>query len=151
MAKEFSKDTALHLQNAALCWQRRGANEIQFLIVTSRETGRWIIPKGWPVEGLSAGLAAAREAFEEAGVEGIVADLPLGTFQYDKVLDRQSKLQVALPCEVEVFALEVTRLHDAFPEAGLRSREWVSRAEACSRVGEPSLCLLIAGFIDVAP
>jgi 8-oxo-dGTP pyrophosphatase MutT (NUDIX family) len=147
VAKEFSKVQTLYDQYAALCWRRIAGLDPEFLVVTSRETSRWILPKGWPISGLTPAATAAREAFEEAGAEGIVTEAAIGSFVYDKMLDRNMKSLVALPCEVGVFALEVTRLHDDYPEKSQRIRSWVSRSEACVRIDEPSLCLLIARFM----
>ena len=94
-------DAERRTQFAALCWRStRGRTEV--LLVTSRETGRWVIPKGWPIAGLSPAEAAAREAWEEAGAKGKMAEQALGFFTYDKVLDRASD-PVALPCIVAVF------------------------------------------------
>ena len=59
-------------QVAALCWRMGQGGAVEILLVTSRDTGRWVIPKGWPMDGKSASAAAAREAWEEAGVKGTV-------------------------------------------------------------------------------
>ena len=75
---------AVAAQSAALCW-RMHKGRVQVLLITSRDTGRWVIPKGWPMTGLSSAAAAAREAWEEAGVEGKVQETVLGTFVYDKL------------------------------------------------------------------
>ena len=126
-------------QIAALCW-RMHKSRIQVLLITSRETGRWVIPKGWAMEGRTPSGAAAREAWEEAGVEGEMAEESVGMFHYDKVL-RPSKL---VPCDVQVFALRVTRLASRFPERHQRSRKWFDLDTAARKVNEPSLRLLLA-------
>lgn len=118
----------------------RGKPEI--LLITSRETGRWIIPKGWPEDGMSATASAAKEAWEEAGVEGRVSDTCLGLFSYLKTLDREDRLPIVVP----VFAIKVRRLADKFPEAGERKRKWFSRKKAAARVHEPELRHLIRNF-----
>ena len=72
-------NTSLAQQVAALCWRLR-KNTLQFVLITSRDTGRWVIPKGWPVPGLALSAAAASEAWEEAGVIGRISDQPLGDY-----------------------------------------------------------------------
>jgi 8-oxo-dGTP pyrophosphatase MutT (NUDIX family) len=106
-------------QVAALCW-RLEAGRLRVLLVTSRETGRWVLPKGWPIPGLSDAEAAAREAWEEAGVHGAVVARGLGVYGYRKMLNGAG----GIPCRVEVFPLKVTRLAHAFPERGQRRRHW---------------------------
>lgn len=120
-------------QIAALCW-RLQKGVLQVLLISSRETGRWVIPKGWPMEGLVPSAAAAREAWEEAGAEGLVAEKELGGFCYDKQLKAS-----AIPCSVTVFALRVQRLADRYPERKQRLRRWVAPDEAAKLVQEPEL------------
>jgi 8-oxo-dGTP pyrophosphatase MutT (NUDIX family) len=128
-------------QVAALPW-RRGANGLEILLVTSRETRRWVTPKGGRMPGKTDAEAAAEEALEEAGVEGAVVPEPLGTFRYLKMLKRRA----ARWCVVSVYALEVRVEHDDWHERGQRERLWVSRDEAVRRVDEPDLKALIAAF-----
>jgi len=116
---------------------RRG--HVQVLLITSRDTGRWIIPKGWPQEDKSAAGAAVAEAFEEAGVEGTLAKRPLGLYCYDKVI----KPGVVQPCIVTVFALRVNRLRVRFPERRERRRKWFDAARASRKVAEPELRALL--------
>ncbi len=118
----------------------RGKPEI--LLITSRETGRWIIPKGWPEDGLTAPESAAREAWEEAGVEGRISLNCLGIYSYLKVLDRQDRL----PIVVAVFPVKVRKLIEDFPEKGERKRKWFSRKKAAARVDEPELRHMIRDF-----
>ena len=87
-------------QIAALCWRTNPLLEV--LLITSLKTQRWILPKGWPHDGMSLAASAAREAEEEAGVTGEVTPLPLGHYRYIK-----DKAGAALPIRVEVFALKV--------------------------------------------
>ncbi len=131
-------------QIGALCWRISRAG-IEVLLVTSRETGRWVIPKGWLGIGLSAGEAAAREAWEEAGVRGR-AGAELGVFTYDKVTDRDTKAAARVPCVVAVHAVEVTGKAKDFPEAGQRRVKWFERGKAARKVTEPALQSLILGF-----
>jgi 8-oxo-dGTP pyrophosphatase MutT (NUDIX family) len=129
------------LQYGALCW-RAGAAGIEVLLITSRDTGRWVIPKGWPIPGLAPEAAAAQEAWEEAGVEGAVNPVSLGRYGYQKCLS----VDFAVPCAVAVFGLRVDSLSGAFPEARERRREWFPLGQAASLVAEPELALMIAGF-----
>lgn len=105
------------------------------LLVTSRGTGRWIIPKGWPMEGRTLPGAAAQEAWEEAGVEGRIGHEEIGRYVYDK--EQESGFSIAV--EVRVFLLKVTRLVADFPESDERSRRWVTPAEAARMVAEPGM------------
>jgi 8-oxo-dGTP pyrophosphatase MutT (NUDIX family) len=146
----FEVEAVTHRQVAALCWRRRNEN-IDILLVTSRETGRWVLPKGWPIAGLSDAEAAASEAFEEAGVQGKLAGGVVGTFYYAKVIDRSGPVGLALSCLVSVYGLRVTRLRNHFPESGERRRKWFSQEIAATKVDEPELKALIAGFSPDTP
>lgn len=127
------------MQVAALCYRGEGADK-KVLLVTSRDTGRWIIPKGWPIDGKSASEAALQEAWEEAGVKkGEATSEALGTYDYDK------ELKTGLPVRVEtlVYPIKVQRLTDSYPEAHERKRKWVSPDEAANMVNEPELQQLL--------
>ena len=115
---------------------------LEILLLTSRDTGRWVIPKGWPMGSKASHVVAETEAREEAGVKGIVEHEPLGSFSYSKTMQEG----VALPCEVQVHALEVTGMLTDFKEKGVRKLEWVSPREAASRVAEPGLKKIILAF-----
>lgn len=132
-------------QVGALCW-RHGADGVQVLLVTSRETGRWIIPKGWPMPGLRPEETAAQEAWEEAGVRGVASPRALGVFTYDKVVDRQASPPLSVPCVVAVYTVHTVLRDRAFPEADERRHKWLSRKKAARKVDEPELAALIAGF-----
>ena len=133
------------VQYAALCW-RAGRKGAEVLLVTSRETGRWVVPKGWPIKSLTGSATAAREAWEEAGAKGEVAVEPLGFFLYDKVLHRDRKEPPVLPCRVAVFPLHVAELFGTYPEREQRKRKWFSPLAASRKVDEPDLRDLIARF-----
>ena len=115
-------------QVAALCWRLR-KGRAQVLLVTSRDTGRWVLPKGWPMPGLTAEAAAAREAWEEAGVEGKVSSCAIGLYCYDKMVPGAT----ALSCAVQVFPLRVQSLRSNFPERKQRRRKWFASAEEIGR------------------
>lgn len=123
------------VQFAALCTRRTGS-QTEVMLITSRDTGRWIIPKGWPIDGLTGPETARQEAWEEAGVRGADVEVdPVGQYTYGKILKNGS----IDPVLTTVFHLHVTELADDFPEAGQRIRDWVSPHEAAERVHEPEL------------
>lgn len=128
-------------QYAALCYRRAADGEIEVLLVTSRDTGRWIIPKGWPMKGKKPHRAAAIEAWEEAGVTGKVRKKAFGYFTYLKGMKDGS-----VPVSAAVFLLRVDKLDDAFQEKGQRQREWMCCAEAARRVREPELKSMLLGL-----
>lgn len=121
-------------QIGAICW-RMHRGKIEVLLITSRDTGRWVIPKGWPINGLTLAAAAAREAWEEAGVEGHVLDASLGHFNYAKIMTPVA----SIPCNVVVFGLRVSKLKDRFPERKQRQRKWFGLEKAARMVDEPGL------------
>ena len=126
-------------QIAALCW-RMHRGRVQVLLVTSRDTGRWILPKGWPMTGKTPAEAAAVEAWEEAGVQGEIDDAaPLGQYLYDKLRAPKD----AIPCVVSIFALRVAKLSDNFPERKQRRRKWFDAHKAARKVAEPDLRALL--------
>jgi 8-oxo-dGTP pyrophosphatase MutT (NUDIX family) len=129
-------------QFAALPWRFSTAGEVEVLLITSRETRRWVIPKGWPIAGRSSAKSAAREAFEEAGVTGKVSKSPLGAYGYDKRL-KSGRLQHV---RVAVFSLQVEHEALDFPELGQRDRVWLSVEEAAPLVDEAELTALLATF-----
>lgn len=98
-------------QHAALCYRRIGS-ECEILLVTSRDTGRWVLPKGWPKKGEDGGASALREAGEEAGVTGKVIPGPAQQYFYDKVMPSGP----ALACAVSLHVIEVAHLAYDFPE-----------------------------------
>lgn len=129
------------IQYAALPYRLHG-RQVQIMLITSRRTRRWIIPKGWPIEGLRPQEAAAREAVEEAGIVGEIADRPIGSYRYVKRLKGES----ALTIQVIVFPFRVDDYTPAFREQGQRMLRWLAYEEAASRIAEPSLQRLIRDF-----
>jgi 8-oxo-dGTP pyrophosphatase MutT (NUDIX family) len=129
-------------QFAALPWRLTPAREIEVLLITSRETRRWVIPKGWPIKGKTSAKSAAQEAFEEAGITGKISKRPVGSYAYDKRL-KNGRLQHV---RVAVFGLAVEAEAVAYPEAGQREKTWVSLTEAARLVDEPELMVVLATF-----
>ncbi len=130
-----------YLQVGALCLRKRDG-AVQVLLISSRGTGRWIIPKGWPMRGRSLAGAARQEAWEEAGIKGKVAPDPCGSYHYDKGLDQGGAIRV----EVLVYKLKTESLAERYPEAGQRRRRWFSPSEAAERVDEPGLKAILLGL-----
>jgi 8-oxo-dGTP pyrophosphatase MutT (NUDIX family) len=108
----------------------------------SRESHRWIIPKGWPMKGKKSARCAAQEAFEEAGVRGHVSKRPAGDYAYEKRL-KNGRLQKV---RVQVFPLRVEDEAESFLEAGQREKLWLPPVEAARKVDEPELMVLLATF-----
>lgn len=132
----------LRIQAAALCLRPSDPekpSDSEILLVRSLDSGRWIIPKGWPIKGESLARTAAIEAWEEAGVTGPVAPDAVGTFRYDK--RRGTGLDE--PCEAHVFLLSVEAVAEEYPEAGRRIRRWFSPEKAVQKVGDADLAALI--------
>lgn len=128
-------------QFAALCYRiAKGKTEV--LLITSRRTGRWIVPKGWPMNGKTPAESAAQEAWEEAGVVGHPQDRCLGLFSYTKVVDANTDL----PCVAMIFPLRVISMSAEFPEAGQRQLKWFSLKKAALLVGEPELARILRDF-----
>jgi 8-oxo-dGTP pyrophosphatase MutT (NUDIX family) len=113
--------------------------EAQVLLVTSRDTGRWVLPKGWAEKGLSNPKLAATEAYEEAGIVGETGIKPIGSYRHLKHLPKSRVLE----CKVKVFTMQVARLLDDWPERVQRRREWFSLAQAAMAVDEGDLALLL--------
>ena len=121
---------------------RFGEKGLDILLVTSRETKRWVIPKGWPIKALKPHAAARREAYEEAGLVGEIGKRSVGSYSYDKRL----KSRETVPCEVEVFPLAVERQLKRWPEKAEREARWFPAAEAAELVAEPELGDIIRAF-----
>ena len=122
-------------QVAALCL-RETPEGLRVLLITSRDTGRWIVPKGWPMEGKTGSESAQEEAWEEAGV--LSADFetePLGHFDYDKRMGDGDDI----PVQAQVYRALTHQMSDDFPEAGERTRIWVTPEEAARMVEETEL------------
>ncbi|WP_423794519.1 NUDIX hydrolase [Methylobacterium durans] len=131
-----------YAQVAALPFRLGVKGRPEILLVTSRETRRWIIPKGWPMPGRKDHRAAEREAYEEAGLKGQIGKKAVGKYRYDKRLGDGS----TVACAVKVFPLEVSDERKRWPEKKQRRRRWYRPAEAADLVNERDLQKLLLSF-----
>jgi 8-oxo-dGTP pyrophosphatase MutT (NUDIX family) len=139
MAKDKFHGTT---QFAALPWRLSEGGTRQVMLLTSRETRRWIIPKGWPMKKRKPTEVASQEAYEEAGLIGHIVDKrPVGTFHYEK---RLAKKEVF--CQVRVFLFRVDRQLDDWPEKSQRETKCFDANEAASIVDEGGLAEIIERF-----
>lgn len=138
---QASQKSDVRTQFAALCF-RTVKDKTQILLVTSRGSGRWIVPKGWPMDGITPARVAMTEAWEEAGVEGQALDVCLGMFSYAKVLGPDA----LLPCVAMLYPVRVRNLATDYPEATMRRRKWFSQKKAAKAVQEPELVQIIKSF-----
>jgi 8-oxo-dGTP pyrophosphatase MutT (NUDIX family) len=139
-----ARKAAVRLQYGALPYRSNKAGVFQILLVTTRRNGKWIIPKGWPIKGLTPKETAAREAYEEeAGARGDMKRRISGAYSYNKLLDDKG---IIVPCEVKVFPLRVRRMEKVWPEQRQRVVRWFEPADAIEAVAEPGLKTLIEVF-----
>lgn len=136
----------LRVQYAALPYRLRKDGQLEVLLVTSRTTKRWIIPKGWPMGERPPHKVAAQEAAEEAGVEGRIGKTAIGHYHYDKLLAQGG----AVRCRVEVFALDVTTQKSTWPERKRRERRWLGLPEAAALISDAELAPLLRDFVPPA-
>lgn len=119
--------------------RRTADGAIEVLLITSRDTGRWVVPRGNPIAGKSPAESAAQEAYEEAGIIGPVGTAPIGSYTYEK----RRRLRSAVPAVVHLFRMDVAEERDDWPEKGQRERRWFQAEEAASAVQEADLAALI--------
>lgn len=122
-------------QFAAICYRKAGDNAVEVLLVTSRDSGRWIIPKGWPIGKLAPHQVAEREAWEEAGVKGKAKKRPFGFYTYIKTRADGERV----PSVVQVHLLKAGKIEEKFPEEKQRNSLWLPPLEAAVLVREPEL------------
>jgi 8-oxo-dGTP pyrophosphatase MutT (NUDIX family) len=129
-------------QFAALPWRIGPNGTCQVMLLTSRETRRWIIPKGWPIRGQKPARVAGQEAYEEAGLRGrVVGKRPIGSFHYEKGLPTGRVL-----CTVKVYLFCVEQQDDDWPEKPQRETRWFDVTEAAEYVEEIGLAEIIRRF-----
>lgn len=125
-------------------WDKNG--KLRILMVTSRETRRWVMPKGWLMDGKKPWRAAEIEALEEAGAVGEMWPKPIGTYHYDKRLPRGASIR----CRVTVYPMAVDRLQERWKERRERTRRWLSPKKAAKLVDEKELSKLLLGLANDA-
>ena len=130
-------------QVGALPLRKAPSNTIEVLLVSSRDTGRWVIPKGWPSKRMTDSAAAAREAKQEAGVTGKIAKKPVGSYRYRKIEKENIRL-----IEVDVYLLWVKKEKKQWKEKAERNRVWFDAQTASRKVREPNLRALISALAD---
>lgn len=135
------------IQYGVVAYRRTEEEGLRILLITSRETRRWVIPRGNPIAGLDPPESAAQEAFEEAGVLGVPGAVSIGVYPYLK----RRKSGALLPIEVGVYPLEVTEELDEWPERHERERRWFAPEAAAKAVEEPELKALLLAFAAAAP
>ncbi len=141
--KTKKKDRATpRAQYGALPWRMSNEDGVEILLVTSRDTRRWVIPKGWPMKGRKPHIAAAIEARQEAGLRGKIEKSPIGAYEYEKRL----KNAVSVTCRVEVFPLLAEKQSKSWPEKNQRAAHWFPAAIAAEQVDEPALREIILAF-----
>jgi 8-oxo-dGTP pyrophosphatase MutT (NUDIX family) len=123
-------------------WDEKG--RLRILMVTSRGTGRWVLPKGWPMDGKKPWHAAEIEALEEAGAVGCIGDEALGEYGYVKDLGGGTRV----PVRVKLYPMIVDGLKKRWKERGDRTRKWFSVKGAAKRVDEPELQRLLLSLAD---
>lgn len=121
---------------------RKADGRLEVCLVTTRETGRWTVPKGWPMKGLSDRLAAEIEAKQEAGILGKASKKPLGTFDYWK--RRADRFDFV---RVTVYRLKVRKELSSWKEMGQRQVRWMSPEDAVTVVDDPGLKVILAGLV----
>jgi 8-oxo-dGTP pyrophosphatase MutT (NUDIX family) len=126
------------VQTAALCL-RTTATGPEVLLVQTLRLKQWVIPKGWPIDGLTLAQSAEQEAWEEAGVRGHIWPDPIGSFTYNKI--KKSGLPVR--CCAQIFRLDVVSVADTYPEATKRTRQWLPLTEAATLVRDAELGALL--------
>ncbi|AGF74532.1 NUDIX hydrolase [Bartonella australis AUST/NH1] len=127
-------DNTHFLQVGALIYRVKNGI-LEFLLITSRGSGRWVIPKGWPISRQSFSQTVLQEAFEEAGIRGIVDTFPIGTYEYEKLDLRKKNSKFC----VYVFSVLYLHQEKEWPEQNQRTYEWVTALEAAGRISEPKL------------
>jgi len=141
--KFVRNECGLYVQYAALPMRVVNGDELEILLITSRRTRRWVIPKGWPIPDMDGPLTAAVEAYEEAGIKGDLLPQPIGSYRYGKHMGAGGD---DVPCEVTVFPMRSVTQSKDWPERSKRRLQWFARTQAASQVEEEELADLIVNI-----
>jgi len=131
-------------QVAALPWRTDADGKIRILLVTSRTNGKWMLPKGWPIKGRSEAEAALTEAQEEAGIDGTVSPMPIGSYHYLKHFDDAT----TKPAQAAVYAVRVKSEWVTWDERSERKRKWFRPKKAAQVAFEPDLKRFLADLSE---
>ncbi|MEM9127978.1 MAG: NUDIX hydrolase, partial [Pseudomonadota bacterium] len=131
-------------QIAALPMRYDNTGRLRVLMVTSRDTGRWVMPKGWHMDGKKPWHAAEIEALEEAGAIGTISKHPIGQFYYDKRYESKNDVR----CRVTLYPMIVEKLKRRWKERDERTRHWFSPGKAAKLVDEPDLSRLLKNLTE---
>jgi 8-oxo-dGTP pyrophosphatase MutT (NUDIX family) len=135
------QDTEPRLQQvAALPWRIGKRGGVSIMLVTSRTNGKWMLPKGWPMAGKTDAQAALQEAREEAGVDGVASELPIGSYYY---LRHESDGSTR-PAQAVIYSVQVTAQRSTWDEKGQRRRRWFKAEKAAALVFERDLGRFLA-------
>lgn len=132
-----ARDEAEQIAALPVCWDAKGT--LRVLMVTSRDTGRWVMPKGWHMDGKKPWHAAEIEALEEAGAKGFISHQPIGTYAYKKRLDDGTNVR----CTVTIYPMFVDKLKRRWKERDERKRHWFSPKKAAKLVNERELSAIL--------
>ncbi len=142
MSKSKTKQVIDQIAALPVHWDKNG--KLRVLLVTSRDRGRWVMPKGWQMDGTKPWQAAEIEALEEAGAIGFISDTPIGQYHYDKRMDDGRKT----PCRVTLYPMVVEKLKRRWKERKQRKRHWFSPKKAAKLVEEKELSALLRAIAD---
>ena len=142
-----SPDLRINLQVAALPWRSGEDGAWSILLVTSRTNHKWMLPKGWPMEGKSDAESAAQEAREEAGVEGVVREAPIGSYHFIRLLEDGT----TKPAQAVIYPLKVLSELKKWDEKAQRRRKWFSPTKAAKAVFEPDLARFLSNLAAGRP
>ena len=141
-----AKPTVDKFRQVAALPYRLTEHGYEVVLITTRDSGRWILPKGWPIKGLKRHESAETEAMEEAGLIGSAATKPFGRFTYVKQFPkRQEKVLV------DVFPLAIESQLDDWQEKGQRDVRFFNPVDAAALVSDAGVGdLILAFFVDIA-
>ena len=150
MANQRKRDQKTPRRQFAALPCMAGNTGLMVMLVTSRDTGRWVLLKEWPKKRLSGSELAALEAFEEAGLEGEIASRAIGFYRYAKRMPNGREIT----CDVNVYPMRLARELDDWPERAQRTRRWFTMTDAAAAVNEAELSMLLLGLVtdnDASP
>jgi 8-oxo-dGTP pyrophosphatase MutT (NUDIX family) len=127
------------LQSGIIPYRRKPSGRIEILLITSRQTGEWQVPKGNLEPGLSERESAVKEGWEEAGVKGTPGEAAVGSYTYRRGTERR---------RVQLYPLEVLQIEDSWPEKDQRQRRWVVGDEAIGEVENAGLREVLRRFLE---